>query len=91
MPYPYALDHDQAANAATLAAAGGAKVIAQADLSAEKLSAIITKAMDDPAALAAMATNARKAGRPHAARLLADMVEAIAGGMSIAEFKGRRT
>ncbi|OLP56532.1 undecaprenyldiphospho-muramoylpentapeptide beta-N-acetylglucosaminyltransferase [Rhizobium rhizosphaerae] len=91
VPYPYALDHDQAANAATLAAAGGAKVIPQADLSDEKLSAIITRAMDDPAALATMAANARKAGRPHAARLLADMVEAIAGGMSIAEFKEKRT
>ena len=32
VPYPHALDHDQAANAAALKAKGGAEVIAQADL-----------------------------------------------------------
>ncbi|OLP61300.1 undecaprenyldiphospho-muramoylpentapeptide beta-N-acetylglucosaminyltransferase [Xaviernesmea oryzae] len=90
VPYPHALDHDQAANAKMLAAAGGAKVIAQSELSAEKLSAIIANAMDDPVSLAAMAANAKKAGRPHAAHLLADLVEALAGGMPIAEFKEKR-
>ena len=35
VPYPYALDHDQAANAAALAAAGGAEVHPQSTLSAD--------------------------------------------------------
>ncbi|MCQ4630766.1 undecaprenyldiphospho-muramoylpentapeptide beta-N-acetylglucosaminyltransferase [Shinella sp. CPCC 100929] len=90
VPYPYALDHDQAANAAALASGGGAKVIAQAELSTERLASIVTKAMHDPARMTAMAESARKAGKPDAARLLASMVEAIAGGRTIAQFKGER-
>jgi UDP-N-acetylglucosamine--N-acetylmuramyl-(pentapeptide) pyrophosphoryl-undecaprenol N-acetylglucosamine transferase len=90
VPYPHALDHDQAANAAALAANGGAKVIAQSELSTERLAEIISRAMHDPAGMAAMAANARKAGKPDAARLLASMVESIAGGRTIAEFKGER-
>ncbi|NVP56459.1 undecaprenyldiphospho-muramoylpentapeptide beta-N-acetylglucosaminyltransferase [Mycoplana rhizolycopersici] len=90
VPYPYALDHDQAANAAALAATGGAKVIAQSELSPEKLSTIIAEAMKNPDRLAEMASSARKAGKPDAARLLAGMVEAIASGKTIEEFKGER-
>ena len=90
VPYPHALDHDQAANAAALAAGGGAEVIAQAELSTERLAAIVSRAMHDPAGMGAMAANARKAGKPDAARLLASMVEAIAGGRTIAQFKGER-
>ena len=88
VPYPYALDHDQAANAAALAATGGAKVIAQSELSAEKVAAILRGSMNAPEKLAKMAAAAKLAGKPDAARLLADMVEAIAGGRSIAELKG---
>ncbi|KAA0700334.1 undecaprenyldiphospho-muramoylpentapeptide beta-N-acetylglucosaminyltransferase [Neorhizobium sp. P12A] len=88
VPYPYALDHDQAANAAALAATGGAKVIVQSELSAEKLSAILRGAMTSPEKLAKMAAAAKLAGKPDAASLLANMVEAIAGKRSIAEFKG---
>lgn len=90
VPYPHALDHDQAANAAALAATGGAKVIAQAELSSEKIAAILTKVMNDPEKLARMAAAARQAGKPDAANLLADMVEAIAARRTIAEFKGKR-
>src|SRR5690606_17146903 len=55
VPYPHALDHDQAANAAALAAAGGAEVHAQSSLSAERIAALLGALMDDPAKLAAMA------------------------------------
>ncbi len=34
VPYPHALDHDQAANAAELAATGGAEVVRESDLTA---------------------------------------------------------
>ncbi len=90
VPYPHALDHDQAANAAALAATGGAKVIPQADLSSEKIASILTHVMNDPEKLARMAAAARQAGKPDAANLLADMVEAIAARRTIAEFKGKR-
>lgn len=87
VPYPYALDHDQAANAATLAAAGGAEVHVQSTLSTERLTALIGGLMRDPARLAAMAAAARSAGRPDATRLLADLTEAIASGQTIAQFR----
>jgi UDP-N-acetylglucosamine--N-acetylmuramyl-(pentapeptide) pyrophosphoryl-undecaprenol N-acetylglucosamine transferase len=89
VPYPHALDHDQAANAASLAATGGAKVIVQAELSSEKIASILTHVMNDPEKLARMAAAARQAGKPDAANLLADMVEAIAARRTIAEFKGK--
>ncbi len=41
VPYPHALDHDQAANAAALAAAGGAEVHPQSTLSTERLASLI--------------------------------------------------
>ncbi|NKN36205.1 undecaprenyldiphospho-muramoylpentapeptide beta-N-acetylglucosaminyltransferase [Agrobacterium sp. a22-2] len=88
VPYPYALDHDQAANAAALAGLGGAKVIAQSELSPEKLAELLKGAMTDPVRLQAMADAARQTGKPQATRLLADLVEAIAAGKSVAEVKG---
>jgi UDP-N-acetylglucosamine--N-acetylmuramyl-(pentapeptide) pyrophosphoryl-undecaprenol N-acetylglucosamine transferase len=88
VPYPYALDHDQAANAAALKAKGGAEVIAQSALSPEKLSEIIRTAMADPERLGRVAQAARETGKPRAAEALGDLVEAIANGQSVKEFKG---
>jgi UDP-N-acetylglucosamine--N-acetylmuramyl-(pentapeptide) pyrophosphoryl-undecaprenol N-acetylglucosamine transferase len=91
VPYPHALDHDQAANAAALAKAGGAEVHRQDSLSPERLSALIGAMMEDKARLLSMAAAARSAGKPDAARLLADLTEAIAGGVGVADFrKGQR-
>ena len=87
VPYPHALDHDQAANAAALAAAGGAEVHPQSSLSAERIAGLVGTLMDDPAKLAVMAAAAKSAGKPDATRLLADLTEAIASGKSVAEFK----
>ncbi len=92
VPYPHALDHDQAANAAALAASGGAQVRQQRDLSPQVLAGIIGEAMSDPGALAQRAAAARATGRPEAARLLADLTEAIAAGTPVSELgtEGRR-
>jgi UDP-N-acetylglucosamine--N-acetylmuramyl-(pentapeptide) pyrophosphoryl-undecaprenol N-acetylglucosamine transferase len=90
VPYPYALDHDQAANAAALVKAGGAEVVPQSELSPEKLSGLIADAMREPERMAKMAEAARRAGRPDAAVLLADLVVAIAGKQDISKFKGVR-
>ncbi len=87
VPYPYALDHDQAANAAALVAEGGAQVVAQSDLSPEKLSAMLAAAMNEPDRLEAMAADAKKAGKPDATEDLADLVMAIAEKRPIAEYK----
>lgn len=90
VPYPYALDHDQAANAAALVAEGGAQVVAQSDLSPEKLSALLAAAMNEPDRLETMAADAKKAGKPNATEDLADLVIAIAEKRPIAEYKNKK-
>ncbi|MAZ18029.1 MAG: undecaprenyldiphospho-muramoylpentapeptide beta-N-acetylglucosaminyltransferase [Ahrensia sp.] len=87
VPYPHALDHDQAANAEALEAAGGALVRRQDMLDAQSTSALFAELLGDPDRLQAMAAAALKAGTPEATALLADLVEAIASGQSAARFK----
>jgi UDP-N-acetylglucosamine--N-acetylmuramyl-(pentapeptide) pyrophosphoryl-undecaprenol N-acetylglucosamine transferase len=87
VPYPYALDHDQAANAAALMAKGGASVVKQSELSAQVLSDMIADRMNDPAGLAATAAAAQATGKPDAARLLANLAEAISEGISPEQFR----
>jgi UDP-N-acetylglucosamine--N-acetylmuramyl-(pentapeptide) pyrophosphoryl-undecaprenol N-acetylglucosamine transferase len=74
VPLPHAIDDHQSANARTLAAAGAAWVVRQAEftpaLLAERLSALLA----DPAALAAAAAAASRLAQPDAARRLADLV-----------------
>lgn len=89
VPYPHALDHDQAANAAALSAAGGASVIKQSELSPKTLSALLNDAMGDPERLDRTAAAAKATGKPDAARRLADLVEAIAAGESVQQFKSK--
>lgn len=79
VPYAFALDADQAANARVLASAGGAVVIAQNDLTADRLAADLTALVTSPDRLAALAKGAKAAGRPDAVERLADLVQAIAG------------
>jgi UDP-N-acetylglucosamine--N-acetylmuramyl-(pentapeptide) pyrophosphoryl-undecaprenol N-acetylglucosamine transferase len=88
VPYPYALDHDQAANAAALVATGGAEVVAQSELTPDRLAAMISSAMKEPDRLERMAAQAKQSGRPDAAVLLADMVVAIAERRPVSDFIG---
>lgn len=78
VPYPHALDHDQAANASAMAEAGGAQICPQAKLDAIRLAKELTKAVSEPKKLATAAKNAKKTGKPDATRVLADMLEALA-------------
>ena len=78
VPFPHALDQDQAANAAALAAAGGAVVVLQAEFTPERLAAILREALASPAKLAASAKAAKAAGVPDAADRLAEIVRQIA-------------
>ncbi len=87
VPFPHALDHDQAANAAALAAVGGGEVVRQSELSPERLAEILQAAMNEPQRLEAQAKAAKSVGKPDAAQLLADLAEAIAAGKSVQEFK----
>lgn len=74
VPYPHALDHDQAANAAVLSAAGGAEVIVQKKLTPEDLARRLTDVANDPGRLKTMAAAAAAMGRPDATVHLADLV-----------------
>ena len=78
VPYPHALDQDQAANAALLAETGAAIVIRQPDFTPDALAAIWRTALSDPAGLKAKAAAARTAGVPDAAERLAEWVAQIA-------------
>lgn len=74
VPLPGALDQDQAANAASLAAIGAATVIPQSEFTPERLAREVASRMGDPASLTVAARAAKSAGRPDAAERLADAV-----------------
>jgi len=88
VPYPHALDHDQAANAAALAKAGGAEVQPQSTLTPAVLAAKLADFMTRPELGSSMAAAAKSSGMPNATELLADLTEAIASGMTISAYKG---
>ncbi|WP_019222420.1 undecaprenyldiphospho-muramoylpentapeptide beta-N-acetylglucosaminyltransferase [Bartonella rattaustraliani] len=87
VPYPHALDHDQAANAALLAHVGGAQIILEKDLNAQKLAFLLEEACCAPRLLEKQALAAKKVGQPHATGRLADMIEALIAGQSLSNIK----
>ncbi len=74
VPFPFALDQDQAANAEQLAQSGAAMVISQDDFTPRRLALEIEAAFADPARLSARAAAAKAAGLADAASRLADLV-----------------
>jgi len=78
VPYPHALDHDQAANAEALVAAGGGWLMREAEMTAEALADRIAGQMRAPDALRDAADAAKAVGRPDAAEGLADLVMKLA-------------
>ena len=78
IPYPFAMDNHQAANAAVLEKAGAAWVMPQSGLNAKSLSALLAEILSNPDVLAARAAAARSLGHPDAAQRLADLAEQLA-------------
>ena len=76
VPFPHAVDDHQSANARFLAERGAAIVLQQRDMTAEKLAQMI-RALDRPKLLE-MAKKARAAGKPEAARIVAQRCMEIA-------------
>jgi UDP-N-acetylglucosamine--N-acetylmuramyl-(pentapeptide) pyrophosphoryl-undecaprenol N-acetylglucosamine transferase len=74
VPYPHATADHQAANAEWMRAQGAATVIADAELSAERLAAEVEGLFGDPERLRGMAEAARRIAKPDAARRIADQV-----------------
>jgi UDP-N-acetylglucosamine--N-acetylmuramyl-(pentapeptide) pyrophosphoryl-undecaprenol N-acetylglucosamine transferase len=85
VPLPGAIDDHQSANARALAAAGGARVVPQAQFTPEKLAERLTSLFSVPAALAEAAVGARGQARADAAFRLADLVENHIAGVPAGE------
>jgi UDP-N-acetylglucosamine--N-acetylmuramyl-(pentapeptide) pyrophosphoryl-undecaprenol N-acetylglucosamine transferase len=70
IPFPFAVDDHQTHNARFLSERGGAMLIPQAELTAEKLAEVLTRL--DRERLLVMARAARAAGKPDATRAVAE-------------------
>ncbi len=79
IPYPYAADDHQTANAAALDVAGGAWLMPQAALTVDSLSEKVSGLLNDPESLARAARAAKTFGTTKAAENLADAVMRLAG------------
>lgn len=91
VPLPHALDDDQGHNGQILVDAGGAIMHRQPQIDMADLAAELAGLLGNDARLNAMAKGAKSVGRTHATQLLADLVEAIAGGMPISQYRSTRT
>jgi len=83
VPYRFAADDHQRANAEAVADAGAAWMIAEGDLTPDELARRLEAVLADPGRLDAMAGRAKALGRPDAAAGLADAVQAIAGPSTV--------
>lgn len=77
VPFPYAVDDHQTANAKFLADSGAAMLIRQADMNPAQLATLIRTL--DRAKLTGMAEKARALGKPEATRLVAEACVELAG------------
>ncbi len=75
VPYPFAVDDHQTANARTLSDAGAAVHLPQTELSAERLVALLHELAADPARLRVMAAASLAVGKPEAVGAIADALE----------------
>jgi UDP-N-acetylglucosamine--N-acetylmuramyl-(pentapeptide) pyrophosphoryl-undecaprenol N-acetylglucosamine transferase len=78
VPFPYATDDHQTANAKFLAERGAALLVPQSDLVPERLASLLRSL--DRGQLLAMAMKARALAKPDAARVVADGCVELAGG-----------
>lgn len=79
VPYLFATDDHQTANARALSEAGGAWTIGQREFTAENLAARLNALLSTPHYLVEAAAAAQRVGQPDAAARLADLVERVSG------------
>jgi UDP-N-acetylglucosamine--N-acetylmuramyl-(pentapeptide) pyrophosphoryl-undecaprenol N-acetylglucosamine transferase len=81
IPYPYATDNHQAANARAFAEAGAGWAVAQPELRPDTFALYLENLLADPAALSGAAQRADDFGRPDAARGLAQLAIELGLGL----------
>jgi UDP-N-acetylglucosamine--N-acetylmuramyl-(pentapeptide) pyrophosphoryl-undecaprenol N-acetylglucosamine transferase len=79
VPFPFAIDQDQAANARHLGATGAAEIVVQKDFTAAWLAGHLAGLLAHPESLTPKAEAAKSAGVPDAAERLADLVIEVTG------------
>jgi len=78
IPFGRATDSHQLRNAQEMARAGAGRLITEAELSPEKLSAEIFSFLDQPQQITAVSMAARALARPHATRDIVNLIEEVA-------------
>lgn len=78
VPYPFAANDHQRANAETLVAAGGAWTVPDAYCDGRRVAATVRAVRERPELLRVMGEKARGLARPDAAERIADLLEAVA-------------
>ncbi len=89
VPYPWAADNHQTANAQRLVEAGGGWLVPQSMLTAESLAERLDSLLSNPAILARAGRCARAVARDRAAAALADLVAAAVASDNGAEHPAR--
>ena len=77
VPYPFAMDNHQSANARIIEASGGAWVFDECDFTASALAGMLCSFLENPEKLQKAAAAARRLGIPDAASRLADAAWAL--------------
>jgi len=75
VPFPYAVDDHQTANAAFLCDAGAARLLPQSELNGESLAGCLNELLSDRAQLQHMAEQARALAQPESTQRVADICE----------------
>jgi UDP-N-acetylglucosamine--N-acetylmuramyl-(pentapeptide) pyrophosphoryl-undecaprenol N-acetylglucosamine transferase len=79
IPFGRATDSHQLHNAREMQRAGAGRLIAEPELTGERLAAEIFDLVDQPPEIEKLSANARKLARPDATRDIVDLIESVAG------------
>jgi UDP-N-acetylglucosamine--N-acetylmuramyl-(pentapeptide) pyrophosphoryl-undecaprenol N-acetylglucosamine transferase len=91
VPFPFAADDHQTRNAEAMQRGGAARLVADADMTGQKLFSAVSELTTAPETLARMADAARKFARPGAARRAADILEQAAARFQLTAAPGAET
>lgn len=79
IPFGHATDSHQLRNAQEMVKANAGKLIAEPELTPQRLASDIFSLLDDPEQIEQLSSRARALGKPNAARDIVDLVETAAG------------